>query len=128
MAVDNILIIDETEVSTMTGSWTEYLCLRKLSSNRFELSVRGFQILGEIKDYYDERSDTYSYPDKINGWSVRGAEGEYVVGHLMVNQSDEIMPIEFSSVDEPEVMEWLSYPKKYDDKIINDIRSHIEKS
>jgi len=82
--------------------------------------------LGEIKDYYDERSDTYSYPDKINGWSVRGAEGEYVVGHLMVNQSDEIMPIEFSSVDEPEVMEWLSYPKKYPDKAINKIRSHIQ--
>jgi hypothetical protein len=128
MEIGEIHIIDKSEESTMTGSWTEYLCLRKVSVEIFELSVRGYMILDEIEKYYDEETDVYSYPDEIDGWSVMGTEGVYIIGHNLINQSDNVSPIEFTSVDDPEVIGWLSSPKKYDDKIINDIRSHIKQS
>ena len=120
-----IHIIDKSERTNMSGPPTQYLCFRKFSDTKFELSIRAYLILGEIKDYYDEDAASYFVPDEIDGWSVNGADGEYVIGHLLVNQSDDILPIEFNSIDDPNVVGWLTYAKKYDDKIINDIKSHI---
>ena len=120
-----IHIIDKSERTNMSGPSTQYLCFRKFSDTKFELSIRAYLILGEIKDYYDEDAASYFVPDEIDGWSVNGADGEYVIGHLLVNQRDDILPIEFNSIDDPNVVEWLTYAKKYDDRIINDIKSHI---
>ena len=67
-----IHIIDKSERTNMSGPWTQYLCFRKLSDAKFELSIRGYLILGEIKDYYDEDVASYFVPDEIDGWSVNG--------------------------------------------------------
>ena len=40
-------ILDERRQSGRVSSWNEYLCLQRLSSNEFEISVCGYEILGE---------------------------------------------------------------------------------
>ena len=128
MHVGKIHIIDEWDESSMLCMWTEYLCLQKLENSNYELSVRGYQILDDLQKYYDEDLDIFDIPKEIDGWPVVKVEGEYIVGGLLLNHSDDILPIEFTSTDDPDLIEWLIDAGKNDKRIIDDINSLITQS
>ena len=67
--------------------------------------------------------DIFDIPKEIDGWPVVKVEGEYIVGGLLLNNSDDILPIEFSSTDDPDLLEWLIDAGKNDKRIIDDINS-----
>ena len=52
--IGDLEFIDEREQIWMTGSWNEYLCLERLSTTKYQLSIRGYEVLGEVSDYTDE--------------------------------------------------------------------------
>jgi hypothetical protein len=115
MVASDLKILDEREQIHMTASWTEYLCFQRMEDNRFELSIRGYEILGEVREFVmaddNLEDDDYEFelPKEIEGQAVAGIEGEYIVGHALVNHSDEHWPISFANPSDGELRDWLDY-------------------
>jgi hypothetical protein len=104
--IGDLEIIEGREQSSMSSSWSEYLCLERKSSSTFELSIRGYEFIGEIRDYSDEDGEE-NLPDQIDGKTVVGTVDEYVVGGNLVPITDDQETVEFSQPDQVEVIEWL---------------------
>jgi len=117
-----ITILDDRRQFGRVSSWHEYLCLQRLSSNEFEISVCGYEILGERDAYYNEESDEFELPETIDGKSVVAIEDEWVVGGYLVNHSDELMPLRFRTEEIDDLIDWLKYAKWYSDDVIEKIR------
>jgi len=116
-----ITILDERRQSGRVSSWNEYLCLRRLSSNEFEISVCGYEILGERDAYYNEESDEFELPETIDGKPVVTIEDEWVVGGNLVNHSDELMPLRFMAEEVDGLIVWLKDANWYSDAVIEKI-------
>ena len=80
MKVGELHILEQKTKSSMVSSWTEYLCLKMLADNMFELSIRSYDVIGDLSSYYDEEADDYMIPDQIDGQKVVGVEDGYIVG------------------------------------------------
>ena len=61
MKVGELKVINWGEQSTMASTWTEYLCIERLTKDDFELSIRSYEVLGEAMDYSDD--DDIHEPD-----------------------------------------------------------------
>lgn len=89
---DEFRILLEARFSGMASSWTECLCIER-RGGEVRLSRRGYEVLGELADYAvkDEDGDFLEYrvPEKIDGVSVTGDDGEYVFGGALVLHDDE---------------------------------------
>ena len=90
----------------MASTWNEYLCLTKGEFNTYKLYIAQYDFLAELNDFYDEELDDYLLPEQIEGQVVMGIEDDYVVGGELVAQEESI-PVEFSSVFNAELREWL---------------------
>lgn len=128
MDAANIYIIDQWDDISKFCNWTKYVCFQKLENNNFQLSIRSYQILNELKHYYCEKSDLYRMPNEIDGYPVVRVDGEYVVGGPLLNDRDDIWPIEFTKIDDPSVVEWLIALDKYDDQLLDDITALMTQS
>ena len=115
-------ILDERRQSGRVSSWNEYLCLQRLSSNEFEISVCGYEILGERDAYYNEENDEFELPETIDGKSVVTIEDEWVVGGNLVNHSDELMPLRFRTEEVADLIVWLKDANWYSDGVMEKIR------
>ena len=96
MKINDLKILDERESTNMTGGWTEYLCIEKLPKKKFELTIRGFEILGNAENYYNEEMEEYEFPDQIDGKDIVGTADEYVIGGNLVIHSEADGRVEFS--------------------------------
>jgi hypothetical protein len=101
------IVIAEREASSMASTWNEYLCLTKGESNTFKLYTAQYDFLAELYDFYDEELHEYVLPEQIDGQVVMGIEDDYVVGGDLVPQ-DESIPVEFASVFDSELRDWLT--------------------
>ena len=106
MKVGELKVINSGEQSTMASTWTEYLCIEKLTKDDFELSIRSYEVLGEAIDYSDEDGE-WDLPDEIDGMKVMGLEDEYVVGGNLVLHSDDYGEVKFSDPKHRDVLDWL---------------------
>jgi hypothetical protein len=127
-----LVVLGTEENSSMVSTWKEFVCLQRLSDARFELSVRGYEVLGEASGYRDEETGEYHLPSEIDGSTVVGVEDEYVVGGSLVPHSDDRYPLVFSSIrnedDKSEIQEWLrSVAQVQIDDYMKRIRSAIRK-
>lgn len=100
------IVIAQREASSMASTWNEYLCLTKGEFNTYKLYIAQYDFLAELNDFYDEELDDYLLPEQIEGQVVMGIEDDYVVGGELVAQEESI-PVEFSSVFNAELREWL---------------------
>ena len=121
-----ITIIDERRQSGRVSSWNEYLCLQRLSSDEFEISVCGYEVLGERDAYYDEESDEYKLLETIDGKEVVAIEDEWVVGGNLVNHSDELMPLRFGIEEVDDLIAWLGDANWYSHDIMRKISYHAK--
>ena len=76
MKVGEIFELDSREETGSTDTWTEYLCLEKLKKG-FELTIRGYEILGQLSDYTDDDGNE-DLPDEIYGEKVSNYDNEYI--------------------------------------------------
>lgn len=75
------IILAEHERSSMVSTWTEYLVLeRQATSKNWKLFVGKYEVLAECLAFYDEDTNEFKLPKKINGQSVVGIEDGWVVG------------------------------------------------
>jgi hypothetical protein len=56
----------------MVSSWTEYLCRDREVDGSYTLSVKGYEILGSISEYYNEETKEYETSHKIKRENVIG--------------------------------------------------------
>jgi hypothetical protein len=85
------LILMSREQSSMVSTWSEMLCLNKVSSSKWSIGIYSYEILGSIYELIPEEKRLYDEdgriiaPDEVDGKAVFGLEdGEYV-------QTDELV-------------------------------------
>jgi antitoxin component YwqK of YwqJK toxin-antitoxin module len=98
---DEIHYIDMRKQSSMVSTWEEYLCVERISQKtwnakvEFELSIRSYEVLGEIFEFQDEEGNL-NLPDEIEGALVVGSSEEYVIGGNLIPHSDEYGEVRFT--------------------------------
>ena len=100
-------VIDDRVLDPALEVGSDYLCLRAIDGNKFELSIRGYEHLGNTADFYDEDKDEEIIPDVIDGKAiVREESREYVLGgNLSVfGESDKT---EFNDLKMPDLVKFL---------------------
>jgi len=129
MKTNTITVIDKREVSAPEDCGDEHLCLRRISETEYELSIREYEILGDISDYCDDDGEE-NIPDIIDGKKVKLGEGwDFLLGGDLVIQKDHIVPIIFSAPNFNNIsdflneFDWNSHP---DSKSYNDIFAKIK--
>ena len=104
MKIGSIEIIGEFERSTRASTWNEYLCIERRSQTSFLLSVRGYDVLGEVTEYTND-DGKIDLPDTIDGNDVHGIEDMYVVGGYLSPRFDD--DFVFSDPGHDDVDKWL---------------------
>lgn len=106
MEIGDIKIIASRKGSTPASTWTEDLCLKKITNTEFELFVGGYEVVAEASDFYDEETEEDVIPDEINGYPVMGTIDGYVIGGEIVKNEDD-GGVRFTEFETPEVGDWL---------------------
>jgi hypothetical protein len=125
MKIGEMIILDSRTDSSPASTWTEYLCLKRLENNQYELSVRAYEVLAEEADYYNEDTDTYDIPEEINGKKVIGSEDVYIVGGDLLEHSDEILSLNFTNLTPSEAKKWLEEADWLRENIWNELSALI---
>ena len=119
MDIGESKIIESRTGSSMASSWREYLCVERIGDEEFELTVRGYGIIGEVSEYSDEDGN-YELPEEIDGQYVAGVEdGEFIVGGDLVIQSEDDGSARFSNPSQIEVTEWLAQVTWNEKNVLN---------
>jgi len=124
MKVGEIFELDSREETGSTDTWTEYLCLEKLKKG-FELTIRGYDILGQLSDYTDDDGNE-NLPDEINGEKISNYDNEYIYGSNLVINADDDGSVKFINPNEDDVREWLESVDWFGENIISEIEEIIK--
>ena len=100
-------IISSREGSNPASTWSEDLCLKRVSDNEFELFVGGYEVIAEVSDFFDEETGEEEVPEEIDGHPVQGIEDGYVIGGEILKNEDD-GEVQFSDLETSEVKEWLA--------------------
>jgi hypothetical protein len=82
----DLIVIERREGLSQTGD--DHLCLRKVEGSKYELSIRGYEFLGNIDEFCDDDGEQ-SIPDTIDGKEVVEVLPEFVVGGNLVTYNEE---------------------------------------
>lgn len=82
-------VLTYREASTMVSAWTEYLCLRMISSGRYVLEVCQYEPLAEYRGF-DDNGKERQVPKMVNGKQVVGVEDGYLVGGELECSNDDM--------------------------------------
>jgi len=124
----SITVIGSREQSiSMLGSWTEYLCIRKVGS-QIELSSRMYEGLAELSEYYSQEEDReqLQLPKQIGGKAVYGADedgGVVLGGDLGYNNDDEW--VLFDPEDLDTAHSWLD--QGWDGDVLEKIENEVKR-
>jgi antitoxin component YwqK of YwqJK toxin-antitoxin module len=131
---DEVHYIDMRKQSSIVSTWDEYLCVERVSQNtwnakkEFELSIRSYEVLGEIFEFQDEEGNL-NLPDEIEGAVVVGSSEEYIIGGNLIPRSDEYGEVRFTDFQHKEVSDWLDLLNWNSNKIRKELKelSQLEK-
>jgi antitoxin component YwqK of YwqJK toxin-antitoxin module len=131
---DEVHYIDMRKQSSIVSTWDEYLCVERVSQNtwnakkEFELSIRSYEVLGEIFEFQDEEGNL-SLPDEIEGRFVVGSSEEHIIGGNLISRSDEYGEVRFTDFQQKEVSDWLDFLNWNSNKIRKELKklSKLEK-
>jgi len=98
-------ILAEREVSGMTCTWDEFLCVELNKEQSFTLYTGRREVLAEASDFYNEDTEDYEIPDEIDGQAVWGVKEDCVVSESVGDFDDATLKL--ASFDREEVQAWL---------------------
>lgn len=125
MIIGELIIVEMRELSTMASSWTEYLCLERIDEENYTLSVRGYEVLGELIDFYDEDIGDYKVPSEIDGSEVVRCEEGYIVGGELSIVNESYSPFQFNASGPTDMPNWLTHVARWDLSIIQKVYAAI---
>lgn len=120
------LILAEREVYGMSNSWDEYLVLRCHENQGFLLYTGKFECLTEASKFWNDETEEYELPDRIDGKKVVCIKDGYVVGGEL-DYEYEKDAIAFKHSNSPDVLEWLEKSEWADDVEMTAIDEGIDK-
>ena len=89
MSDEKIIVIESR--TDVFGTGDEFLCFRIIEGSKYELSVRGYEFLGNVVDFYDDDGEE-NIPDFIDEKEVIEVLPEYIIGgNLVTYKEDEII-------------------------------------
>jgi hypothetical protein len=109
----------------MVSSWTEYLCLERADEENYTLSVRGYEVLGELSDFYDEEIGDHRIPSAINGSEVVRCEDGYVLGGKLSITNDALPPFHFKVLGPTHMPNWLTQVARWDVSVVQKVYDAI---
>lgn len=109
----------------MASSWREYLCVEKVSDQSFQMTIRGYEVIGEASDYYNEETDEVDLPNFIGNSEVHGTEDEYIVGGELIARVDEEGSDGFSTNGDSNLISWLEDNNWKSGDVLNGIKNLV---
>lgn len=127
---ESIVIISSRTASSPASNWSEYLCLTRNSDRQFELSVRVYEVLGDVADYEqldDAGNDVVpQLPVSIGGKRIVGVEDDFIIGGELVHRDEDFRDVAaFNSIND-EVIGWLRSVEWFSPEIIHSIEVAID--
>ena len=117
---DKFEVILTREGQTHTFTYDESLCIERFANNKFELSLRAYEPLGDYVDYCDDDGE-FLNPSEIDGKEVLAVEGDHIVGGELSIIVENAL---FASPSEKEIVEWLK-SVSWDEAEINTILQRL---
>ena len=75
-----LAVLSRREESSMVSTWNVALCFCAGDDKRYRILEGRYTALAEAATYYNEETEEYELPTEINGLTVVGLEGDYIVG------------------------------------------------
>ena len=100
-------VFSEKYDSNMMDTWTVYLLLVQHLDGTFEIGGAQYEILGTASSYSDEDGKIL-LPQKIDGKSVFGVEGDYVVGGELSLELSQYSTIRFTDFCREDIVDYLA--------------------
>lgn len=118
-------ILDTRSGSSMSDSYSESLCIERLTIKKYRLFLGGYEFLGEISDFVDEETGEENIPDMIGREKVQDYDSEYIYGGSIVQNEDDGEAV-FQDVNDENVHNWLKDIDWHDTEILSEIAHLIE--
>ena len=118
-------IISSRDGSSPASSWSEDLCLKRVSDTEFELFVGGYEFVAEVSDFFNEETEEEEVPEEIGGYPVQGIQEGYVIGgEILKNEGNG--EVQFSDPEISEVKEWLASVDWNTEQVFSSIKTAIK--
>ena len=116
---NDLEILAERDVYSLTSAWEECLCLTMISPTTYELSIRSYERLAEASDYWCEEQEDYDLPSYINDKKVFYIYDDWVIGgHLVKRPYPEV---QFKDLESLEIGSWLEIEGWFSSDILDAI-------
>ena len=118
-------IISSRDGSSPASSWSEDLCLKRVSDTEFELFIGGYEFVAEVSDFFNEETEEEEVPEEIGGYPVQGIQEGYVIGgEILKNEGNG--EVQFSDPEISEVKEWLASVDWNTEQVFSSIKTAIK--
>lgn len=103
-------VLMSRESSSMSSTWSEYLCIERLDSEKFAISTCTYQVLGSVYELipedtlFDANGDMV-IPNELNGQAVWLDDNEYLMGGPLT-EVPSCDPVQFSPDDLERALEF----------------------
>ena len=118
-------ILDTRSGSSMSDSYSESLCIERLTIMKYRLFLGGYEFLGEISDFVDEETGEENIPEMIGREKVQDYDSEYIYGGSIVQNEDD-GEVVFRDINEADLINWLKKVEWHNTEILSSIKNVIE--
>lgn len=111
--------------SSMSDSYSESLCIERLTLKKYRLFLGGYEFLGEIADFVDEETGEENIPEMIGREKVKEYDGQYIYGGSIVQNEDD-REVVFQDISDVDLHNWLKDIDLHNAEILFSIRETIK--
>lgn len=119
-------VLSEKYDSNMMDTWTVYLMLVQHLDFTFEIGGAQYEILGTASGYSDEDGEIL-LPQEIDGKSVFGVEGDYVLGGELSLELSQYSTLRFIDFCREDIVDYLA-SEGWEEGLVTDIERSLESS
>ena len=123
-------ILSSRVSSSHASSWSEYLCLSPFADGLFELSVRVYEVLGEVSDYeqFDDDGNEIKpqLPTFIGGKQIAAIEDGFIVGGELIYLNEDLSDVVVFRRMSDKISTWLISKDWFSPEILQSISDMID--
>ena len=109
----------------MSDTYSESLCIERLTIKNYRLFLGGYEFLGEVSDFVDDETGEENIPEMIGRQKVQDYDGQYIYGGSIVQNEDD-GEIVFQDVNDNDLHTWLKDIDWHTSEILFSIRNTVK--
>jgi len=109
----------------MSDTYSESLCIERLTIKKYRLFLGGYEFLGEISDFVDEETGEENIPEMIGRQKVQDYDGQYIYGGSIVQNEDD-GEIVFRDINDENLHNWLKDIDWHNNETLSLIRNVLK--